>query len=439
VQANGRPPQRAPDGAPVHYERHRPEQTTLYRLVLQHAASLIAHTEASTGAELPRFIKDEFDAFLECGILAHGFLRLRCGECGHDKLLAFSCKRRGFCPSCGARRMSQTAAHLVDHVIPHVPVRQWVLSLPIPLRVLLAAQPELVTPVLQVVQRVVRRHLLDAAELKVDEGHGGAVTLIQRFGSAANLNMNLNQRGLLADERLAFLNGVCATALSKMPDYPEAGWPAFRSESAWSQDVVDTRAAIERFMQDDNPAGGLQAGSGAGNGSLIRLAPLAIFAPKQSDAARFLSGKQSRTTHATIECLDACELLVDQLVDALAGADKAMALRPRLMQFAPNTLAINAGEYRQKTRDQIRSSAYVIDTLDAALWAVWTTDNFHDAVLAAANLGEDAAGVAAVAGQLAGAIYGAGAIPPEWQATVAWGERFKALAADLLRAGAGVP
>ncbi|MBK9685634.1 transposase zinc-binding domain-containing protein [Ottowia sp.] len=115
----------------LHYERHRPEQTTLYRLVQQHAASFIAHTEASTDAELPRFIKDEFDAFLECGILAHGFLRLRCGECGHDKLLAFSCKRRGFCPSCGARRMSQTAAHLVDHVIPHVPVRQWVLSLPI--------------------------------------------------------------------------------------------------------------------------------------------------------------------------------------------------------------------------------------------------------------------------------------------------------------------
>jgi len=97
-------------------------------LVQQHAASFIAHTEASTGSELPRFInaesghkqssglfvpgegpghwpgaacKAEFDAFLECGILAHGFLRLRCGACGHDKLLAFSCKRRGFCPSTG--------------------------------------------------------------------------------------------------------------------------------------------------------------------------------------------------------------------------------------------------------------------------------------------------------------------------------------------------
>ena len=85
--------------------------------------------------------------------------------------------------------MSQTAAHLLDRVIPHVPVRQRVLSLPIALRLLLAAQPELVTPVLQVVQRVVTRHLLDRAGLKADEGHGGAVTLIQRVGSAANLMM----------------------------------------------------------------------------------------------------------------------------------------------------------------------------------------------------------------------------------------------------------
>jgi hypothetical protein len=124
VQATGRQPQRAPDGAPIHYERHRPEQTTLYRLVQQHAATFIAEREAAARADLPQFVKDEFDAFLECGILAHGFLRLRCGDCGHDKLVAFSCKRRGFCPSCCARRMAQTAAHLVDHVIPHVPVRQ---------------------------------------------------------------------------------------------------------------------------------------------------------------------------------------------------------------------------------------------------------------------------------------------------------------------------
>ena len=82
--------------SPIPGERHRPEQTTLYRLVQQHAATFFEQAEAAAGADLPQFVKDEFDAFLECGILAHGFLRLRCGECGHDKLLAFSCKRRGF-------------------------------------------------------------------------------------------------------------------------------------------------------------------------------------------------------------------------------------------------------------------------------------------------------------------------------------------------------
>jgi hypothetical protein len=85
--------------------------------VQQHAQSFFAQSEEAAGARLPQFVRDEFDAFLECGILAHGFLRLRCGACGHDKLLAFSCKRRGFCPSCGARRMAQTTAHLVNHFI----------------------------------------------------------------------------------------------------------------------------------------------------------------------------------------------------------------------------------------------------------------------------------------------------------------------------------
>jgi hypothetical protein len=195
MQAIGRQPNpsiRAPDGAPVHCERHRPEQTVLYRLVQHHAATFFEQAESAAGAGLPQFVKDEFDAFLECGILAHGFLRLHYGDCGHDKLVAFSCKRRGFCPFCGARRMAQTAAHLVDHVSPRVPVRQWVLSLPIPLRLLLAAQPKLVTPVLQVVHRVITRFLLDQAGLKAEQADSGAVTLIQRFGSAANLNIHLH-------------------------------------------------------------------------------------------------------------------------------------------------------------------------------------------------------------------------------------------------------
>ena len=90
-----------------HYERRRPEQTPLYRLVREHYATFAAEVDsASGGTGLPRFIKDEFAAYLECGILAHGFLRLTCDGCATDTLVAFSCKRRGICPSCGTRRMN---------------------------------------------------------------------------------------------------------------------------------------------------------------------------------------------------------------------------------------------------------------------------------------------------------------------------------------------
>jgi len=182
----------APAANQVHYERRGPEETTLYQVVQEHLDSFLAQVEAETGASLPEFVKDEFDAFLECGILAHGFLRLRCGDCGHEKLVAFSCKRRGFCPSCGARRMAQRAAHLVDYVIPRVPVRQWVLSFPIPLRILLAAHPDLLSPLLQCIHRVIATFLIKQAGLKRSEADTGAVTLIQRFGSAANLNIHLH-------------------------------------------------------------------------------------------------------------------------------------------------------------------------------------------------------------------------------------------------------
>jgi hypothetical protein len=188
----GQAAQRAPAGNPVYYERRRPEETVLYQLVQEELETFLAQVEAQTGASLPEFIKEEFDAFLECGILAHGFLRLRCAECAHEKLVAFSCKRRGICPSCGTRRMVQTAAHLVDHVIPRVRVRQWVLSFPIPLRILFAAHPELLSCVLGVIHRVIATFLIKQTGAKRSEAHTGAVTLIQRFGSAANLNIHLH-------------------------------------------------------------------------------------------------------------------------------------------------------------------------------------------------------------------------------------------------------
>ena len=94
--------------------------------------------------------------------------------------------------SCGARRMAQSAAHLVDYVIPRVPVRQWVLSFPIPLRILLAAHPDLLSPLLRCIHRVIATFLIKQSGLKRSQAHTGAVTLIQRFGSAANLNIHLH-------------------------------------------------------------------------------------------------------------------------------------------------------------------------------------------------------------------------------------------------------
>jgi len=93
------------------------------------------------GPPLPRYVEDEFEAYLNCGLLEHGFLRVKCDACQAEKLVAFSCKRHGFCPGCGTRRMAETAALLVDNVLPQQPVCQWVLSLPFALRYRLAKGP----------------------------------------------------------------------------------------------------------------------------------------------------------------------------------------------------------------------------------------------------------------------------------------------------------
>ena len=109
---------------------------------------------------MPGFVERELREFLDCGIMANGFLRLHCDGCGLDRVVPFSCKGRGFCPSCGGRQMADTAAHLVDRVLPRVPVRQWVLSLPFGLRYRLAYDRELTAEVLRIFVRAVFREVL---------------------------------------------------------------------------------------------------------------------------------------------------------------------------------------------------------------------------------------------------------------------------------------
>jgi hypothetical protein len=176
---------------PVRYVRHRPEATVLYQLVERHYPEFLAAL-AERDRHLPGYVRKEFEAYLKCGRLAYGFLRVRCTDCHVERLVAFSCKRRGFCPSCAARRMTESAALLVDEVLPREPLRQWVLSVPFPLRYLFATDPEAMGAVLGIVYRAIAAHLVRKAGLSQKTSRTGAVTLIQRFGSALNLNIHFH-------------------------------------------------------------------------------------------------------------------------------------------------------------------------------------------------------------------------------------------------------
>ena len=195
--ANGTVPAR-PAGesaiAPVasRYRRREPERTLLHATVRAHWKTFLAEVDerGEAGPSLPRFVVGEFERYLACGVLAHGFARVRCAACGDELLVALSCKGRGFCPSCTTRRMHDTAAHLVNRVIPHVPVRQWVLSLPRWARFLLARDPQLVTRTLDIALRAIFAHQrLRARRAGALAPQAGAVTFVQRFGGALNLNV----------------------------------------------------------------------------------------------------------------------------------------------------------------------------------------------------------------------------------------------------------
>ncbi|MFT5562653.1 MAG: ribosomal protein S27E, partial [Litorivivens sp.] len=108
------------------YQRHKPEETDLYKIIEENLSSFQSHL-SNADISLPAFVHNEFRSYLRSGMLKHGFLRVKCNGCRFEHLVAFSCKHRGFCPSCGARRMVETSAHLLDHVIPKAPVRQLVL------------------------------------------------------------------------------------------------------------------------------------------------------------------------------------------------------------------------------------------------------------------------------------------------------------------------
>jgi hypothetical protein len=185
------------------YEPRDPSQTVLYQVVADHLETFLASLDADPNATgLPAYVQREFYDSLQCGILAHGFLRLGCDTCHHEVLLALSCTRRGVCPSCAGRRMAQTAGHLVEQVIPWVSVRQWVVSVPMPLRYWMASSQALTATVHTIIRTTIGQYYVNQAVTRGIERQKvqpGSVTFIQRCGSAINVHVHYH---------VVFLEGV---------------------------------------------------------------------------------------------------------------------------------------------------------------------------------------------------------------------------------------
>lgn len=199
-----------------------------------------------------------------------------------------------------------------------------------------------------------------------------------------------------------------------------------------------TAAALRKYKETGDPYAGSTEPSSAGNGSIMRLAPVALFFHPDADAVVKWSGDSSRTTHGAQVCIDACQLLGWLICRALDGVPKEDLLFRHsgfpcgVESLAPRIQSIATGEYRDRPEAAIKGTGYVVASLEAALWSFWATDSFEAAILKAVNLGDDADTTGAVCGQIAGAFYGVDGIPHEWLEKVVMREQIADLADRLL-------
>ncbi len=214
-----------------------------------------------------------------------------------------------------------------------------------------------------------------------------------------------------------------------------------------------THRALVRFVRTGDPRSGSADPRSAGNGSLMRLAPVPMAWAEDARLAIELAARSSETTHAAAGCLDACRYLAALTVGALRGEGKEALVGDQYCPvrgywedrpLVPEVREIASGSFRRKEPPEIRGTGYVVRSLEAALWAFDRSENFRHGCLLAVNLGDDADTTAAVYGQLAGAFYGEGGIPPEWLDRLAMRETIAGLAGRLLaltrrRSGNPVP
>jgi ADP-ribosyl-[dinitrogen reductase] hydrolase len=197
-----------------------------------------------------------------------------------------------------------------------------------------------------------------------------------------------------------------------------------------------TRAALQRFIQTGEPYSGSDDLHSAGNGSIMRLAPVPMYYAGDMQSVVRYSGDSSRTTHGAAEAVDACKLYGVMIAMALAGEPKETILLEtgRVLdarELSPKIAEIARGSYQDKSIDEIEGSGYVVKSLEAALWCFWHTDSYKQAVLKAVNLGSDTDTTAAVVGQVAGAYYGMEGIPEAWQVKLVMREEIESLALGL--------
>lgn len=201
-------------------------------------------------------------------------------------------------------------------------------------------------------------------------------------------------------------------------------------------DIGNTVAtALARYGQTRDPIAGSTSPRSAGNGSIMRLAPVPMFYHPDLVKTVHYSAESSRTTHGAPECIDACRLLAGIIYRALCGQSKENILgEADSFHGEPKIMMIANREYRNKAIEEIRGSGYVVESLEAALWCFLRTDTFEAAILKAANLGDDADTTAAICGQVAGGFYGESGIPKKWLDRLAMRQEITALADGLFEA-----
>jgi ADP-ribosyl-[dinitrogen reductase] hydrolase len=206
-------------------------------------------------------------------------------------------------------------------------------------------------------------------------------------------------------------------AHDQMDRYCRWAQTGYLSSTGTCFDIGNTTAsALRRFRQTGKPFAGSEDPHLAGNGSIMRLAPIPMFYFPDLDAVETYAAQSSRTTHAAVECVDACRFLGRTICRALLGRTKDEIVHGDSASFpgADKIVSIACGAYEDKPAATIRGSGQVVESLEAAMWCFWKTDSFDAAVLKAANLGDDADTTAAVCGQIAGAYYGESRIPEGW-------------------------